>query len=72
MKRGKPLNINANEYSGYWNWAGNGRGWNNNQMMNASQNGVQASSAGSDSPGETMSIGQISVSATVNVSFAIQ
>jgi len=72
VKRGKPLSISANEYNGYWNWYGNRWGWQNNQMMNASQNAVQNFGGGSDSAGETMSIGQISVSATVNVSFAIQ
>ena len=73
VKRGKPLSINASENTGYWGgWYGNRWNWRYNQMMNGSQNAVQDTGGGSDSAGETMSIGQISVSATVNVSFAIQ
>lgn len=73
VKCGKPLNITANDYSNWW-YGGNywgARGYNyNNQMQNAVQN--IGGGGQSDSAGETLSVGQISVSATVNVSFAIQ
>jgi uncharacterized protein YggE len=74
VKCGKPLSINAQEYGGYYGWPG-GRwgGRNYGSMMNASQNVAQSNNGGSaDSAGETMSIGQISVSASVSVSFLIQ
>jgi uncharacterized protein YggE len=70
VKRGKPLNINANESGGMWyptSYMGS-RGY----MGNNSQTIIQSSSGVSDSPGETLSLGQITVSATVNVSFALQ
>lgn len=74
VKCGKPLNISANDYSGSWYggsyWGGRGYGF-YNQSQN--QNVVQNMGGGpSDSAGDTLSVGQISVSATVNVSFAIQ
>jgi uncharacterized protein len=75
VKCGKPLSINAQEFGGYYNWPGNRWGWRNNGMssyMNSSQNVIQNNDGGPDAAGETVSIGQISVSATVNVSFSIQ
>ena len=70
VKRGKPLNINANESGGWYNrfagyWGGRG-------MASNSQVSVQETGGTSDSTSDTLSLGQISVSATVNVSFALQ
>jgi uncharacterized protein YggE len=73
VKCGKPYNISANEWGGGWNssssyWGGRGGGYG----YNGSQNAVQNAGASSDSAGDTLSVGQISVSASVNVSFLIQ
>lgn len=73
VKCGKPFNITANEWGGAWNYSGNywgGRG--GGYGFNGSQNIVQNQGAPSDSAGDTLSVGQISVSASVNVSFLIQ
>lgn len=73
VKCGKPCSVNANEGGGWWNWQQYGwgnRGYNNNYNF---QNAVQNVSGPPESAGETtLSIGQISVSASVNVSFLIQ
>lgn len=73
VKRGNPLFINANDSGGslfgYGNYWG---GQNYGSMANNSQVVVQDSNATSDATSDTLSLGQISVSATVNVSFAIQ
>ena len=72
IKRGKPLNINASESGGSFNpyyggyWYGRGAG-----MASNAQVTIQDSDNPSDSTTGTLSLGQISVSATVNVSFAI-
>jgi uncharacterized protein YggE len=65
VKRGKVYNISANEWGGSWNPAGN---WGGKMMQNVVQN------AGGDagSTETSLSLGQISVSATVNVSFLIE
>ena len=73
VKCGKPCAISANEWGGGWNssgnyWGGRGGGYG----YNGSQNAVQNAGASSDSAGDTLSVGQISVSASVNVSFLIQ
>jgi uncharacterized protein YggE len=67
VKRGKVSSITANEWGGSWYgnyWGARGGG----QFQNAAQN--MGSSA--DGAGETLSLGQISVSATVNVTFVIE
>jgi uncharacterized protein YggE len=75
VKRGKPLTINANEFSGSWTYGGNFNGsWGSpgdNYAGNA-QVVAQNSEGSDDSVGTTVSLGQISVSATVNVSFALE
>lgn len=74
VKCGKPLSINAQEYGGYYSWPGfgwGGRGFGYNNYMNSVQNVAQGPGGDSGGTGETVSIGQISVSATVNVSFSI-
>jgi uncharacterized protein YggE len=73
VKCGKPININANEYGGWWSgqrmdWRSRGGGfYGANNMQNISQN----NGGPADSAGETLSIGQISISASVSVSFLI-
>jgi len=70
VKRGKPLNINASESGGIWNYYGYmGQGAN---VFNNVQTVAQSSDNPPDSAGETLSLGQVSVSATVTVSFAIE
>jgi uncharacterized protein len=72
VKRGKVCNINVNDWSGSWNgssyWGGRA-GYYNNQMQNIVQN---RGDGAADTAGETFSVGQISVSASVNVSFLIE
>jgi uncharacterized protein YggE len=72
IKRGKPLDINANEsggaYSPYFGSYWYGRG---GSLANNSQAVVEDSNHPSDATTGTLSLGQISVSATVNVSFSI-
>jgi hypothetical protein len=73
IKRGKPLNINASESGGSFNpyygsyWYGRG-----GSLANNAQVAVEDSDHPSDSISGTLSLGQISVSATVNVSFALE
>jgi uncharacterized protein YggE len=74
VKCGKPSNISANEWGGWsgssrTHWGGREDGYGFN---NASQNVVQNEGGPSDSVGDTLSVGQISVSASVNVTFIIQ
>lgn len=73
VKCGKPNAINVQDFGGYYSWAWNGwssRG--NNLYANNIQNAVQSGGGESEVAGETVSRGQIAVSATVNVSFLIQ
>jgi uncharacterized protein len=70
VKRGKAYSINANDWSGY-NGGYNGVMWGGSRGM-MMQNAVQNAGGAPDSTGDTVSIGQISVSASVNVSFLIQ
>ena len=76
VKRGKVYNINVNDWSGGWGGYGGGSRWGaqwgaSGQFQNRVQN--LGDFAGSpDTAGETFSVGQISVSATVNVSFLIE
>jgi len=72
VKRGKPLNINASESGGWLNPYGSYWGARNYGMASNAQVSVQDTEGTSDSTNDTLSVGQISVSATVNVSFALQ
>lgn len=72
VKRGKPLNINANEWGGVWNPYGSWWGSQPYGYANNAQVVVQNPGGAPDESGETVALGQISVSATVNVSFAIE
>jgi len=74
MKCGKVCSINVNDWSGGWGGYGNGWGqrWGNNYpAQNAVQN-LGDSGGAADSAGETFSVGQIRVSATVNLSFLME
>jgi uncharacterized protein YggE len=71
VKRGKVYNITANDWGGWWSaspgyWGGSFGGA---MVQNVAQN-AGGGSASDDS--NTLSIGQITVSATVNVSFLIE
>jgi uncharacterized protein YggE len=69
VKRGKAYSINANEWGGWWS---SGNSW-GNRYSGMFQNAVQnAGSAPTESEEGALSIGQISVSASVNVSFLIE
>jgi uncharacterized protein YggE len=70
VKCGKVYNINANDSGGWWSsgsyWGGRYNAMNQNSFQNI------ATSAGESSDDATLSLGQISVSASVNVSFLIE
>lgn len=74
VKVGKPYNINVNDWSGWsgWSpqsaWGYGGGGGGGGTFQNVSQN----VGGGTEGAGATFAVGQISVSATVNVSFLIQ
>jgi hypothetical protein len=75
VKRGKVSNISVNDWSGGWGGYGGrwGAQWGFNGQVNNVQNlGTLSDVAGADTAAETFSAGEISVSATVNVSFLIE
>jgi uncharacterized protein YggE len=75
VKRGKVSNITVNDWSGGWGGYQNrwGAQWGiNGQVQNVQNLGALSDSAGTDTAAETFSVGEISVSATVNVSFLIE
>lgn len=69
VRRGPALNV-SESYSGGWWLSGSrwGNGMSGGQMM---QNVMQNSGGGEAADGETLSVGQISVTASVSTSFAI-
>jgi hypothetical protein len=73
VKLGRPCNVNANDssyYWGGWNRSFNG-GFNaNNYVQNVSS--AVGGGATSDNASDTFAVGQISVTATVNISFLIE
>lgn len=69
VKRGKVYSINVNDGGGWWN--GYGGSWGGRFGGAMFQNAMVSAEGGSGEEG-TMSAGQISVSATVNVSFLIE
>lgn len=74
---GKPLSINAQEFGGSYSWSGsgwgNGFGWRGaNSYVNSVQNVSQVNDSGGSFAGDNTAIGQIQISATVNVTFLIQ
>jgi Tfp pilus assembly protein FimT len=75
VKRGKVYNINVNDWSGGWGGYGGrwGAQWGGFNGQNNIQNlGSLSDMTGADPAAETFSVGEISVSATVNVSFLIE
>ncbi len=70
VKRGKVHSVNANDWGGWFSSSGGywGRGYGGGMMQNA----VQDSGGPAETDDSTLSAGQISVSATVNVSFVIE
>lgn len=70
VKRGKVQSINASDWGGWWSssgsyWGGRGGG-------GMYQNTVQNAGGPAETTDGTLSIGQVSVSASVNVSFLIE
>jgi hypothetical protein len=68
VKRGKVFSISANEWGGSWSPSSSYWGGSRFQSQNVTQN----SGGESTSENGTLSLGQISVSASVNVSFLIE
>lgn len=69
VKVGKPFSINENDFGGYRSWNGN------NWQQALYQNGMNGSAnAGGETESDegTISVGQISVSANVSISFLIE
>jgi len=70
VKVGQVYNINASESGGWWNFGGSY--WGGRYGGGMAQNVVQNAGGPSESGDGTLSIGQITVSASVNVSFLIE
>jgi uncharacterized protein YggE len=74
-KVGKPQNIHEQTFGGSWGWSGSswggpGGGYGGNSIQNVSQNAIAVpEAADADS---NLSVGQISVTATVNVTFELE
>jgi uncharacterized protein YggE len=69
VKRGKVYNITVNDWGGWSGWSGGYWGGRGGAMF---QNSVQSVGGAPEPTDNTLSIGQISVSASVNVSFLIE
>ena len=69
VKRGKVYSINANEWGGWWS---SGSYWGERYGGGMAQNAVQNTGGAAEIAEGTLSLGQISVSASVNVSFLIE
>ncbi|MDR2981219.1 MAG: SIMPL domain-containing protein [Puniceicoccales bacterium] len=72
-KTGKPISISENYWGGSWSWSSSFWGW-RSSYSGTSQNISQSGSGGgqTDAAGSDIALGQISISATVNVSFLIE
>ncbi len=70
VKRGKVYSINANDWGGWW--SSSGGYWGGRSGGGMFQNAVQNTGGASEVVEDTLSIGQISVSSSVNVSFLIE
>lgn len=66
----KVYNISANEYGGWW--SGSGGYWGGRYGGTMAQNAVQNEGSSAGTEDRTLSLGQVNVSATVNVSFLIE
>jgi len=69
VKRGKVYSVNANEWGGWWS---SGGGWSARNANLVAQNAVQNTGTPAETAEGTLSVGQISVSASVQVSFLIE
>jgi len=73
VRRGKVISIDENYWGGWWggsaSWWGSQGGM---QYQNMLQNSMQSGGAGQSEEEASLSVGQISVAATVNVTFAIE
>ncbi len=69
VKVGKAQSINEQTGGGYWGWSGRGANPYANVM---SQNTIQEVPAGGDGGEGNLAVGMISVTATVNVTFALE
>lgn len=69
VKKGSVITINANDWGG--SWSSSGSYWGGHSGRGMYQNAVQ-NAGGAEMEGGTLSAGQISISATVNVSFSIE
>jgi uncharacterized protein YggE len=68
-KIGKPTSIQEQTHGGSWGWSGGGGNYYANAM---SQNVAQVAPGGGESEDGNLSVGMISVMATVNVTFALE
>jgi len=69
VKVGKVQSISENTWGGWWSWTGGS--WRSRRYGGMYQNVVQNAGGGPSEDG-SLSVGQISVSATVNVSFTLE
>jgi len=77
VKRGKVSSITVNDWTGGWGgyqnrWGSQWGGFISGQVNNVQNLGDLSGAANADNVAETFSVGEISVSATVNVSFLIE
>jgi uncharacterized protein YggE len=70
VKVGRVQSISENTWGGWWNWSGGS--WGSQRYSSPYQNVTQNIDGGAPSGDGSLSVGQISVSATVNVSFALE
>jgi len=70
VKRGKVHSINASDWGGWW--SGSGSYWGGRGGGGMYQNVAQNAGGSAETTDGTLSVGQISVSASVNVSFLIE
>ena len=70
VKRGRVFSISENYSGGWWGWTGGN--WRSRGGGGMQQNVLQNAGGTAESGDSTLSVGQISVSATVNVSFGIE
>jgi uncharacterized protein len=75
VKLGRPNSINASDSSNYWGgWGGGSRYYNGGFNANNYAQNIVTSGGGAaaDNASDAFAVGQISISATVNVSFLIE
>ncbi len=67
MELGKPITINANQYHTFYRHGAGGRG--QNRMM---QNAIQSAPSGGGGDASALALGQINISAQVNVTYEME